>query len=112
MSNSLHGEVWADLAIWRGGLIVRQCMFYKLCRQYAGSNGPQTLSASWHVEEGLLGESDEDELYGPLMNSKEPIKEFVKSVRSGDRLALVAMSTGRGTMQVCEKARLDVYYED
>jgi hypothetical protein len=115
LPENINAEGWFDLAIIRGDQIEQQDMFcHRRVRQEGQDySGTRTHSASWHVEKGLVGAVGDSESYGSRGDEQQQqIIDFVKSVRIGDRLALVAITGRQETVLVCEEAQLKVYYED
>jgi ankyrin repeat protein len=115
LPENINAEGWFDLAIIRGDQVEQQDMFCHRCVRQEGQDrsGTRTHSASWHVEKGLVGAVGDSESYGSRGDEQQQqIIDFVKSVRIGDRLALVAITGTQETVLVCEEAQLKVYYED
>ena len=102
------GDECFDLDILKEDRVVRQHWFCR-CREHAeDGKETQTQTVTWHLMNGFIGmtgiETEDWE--------HSQAKEFVKSLSIGDRIMVIALAAGLGTVNVGEETEVKVYYED
>lgn len=107
-----HSEVYHDLGILRNGQLERQHKYcgYEAWQSYDTTT--QTHGATWHLERGLEGVTGPEASYGPRVDKHQRVQAFVRALKTGDRVVLVAVAKGEGAVNVVEGAEIKVFYED
>lgn len=102
------GDKWFDIGILREDRVERQQWFCR-CREHAeDGKETQTQTVTWHLMNGFIGRTGLETEDGKHSQAKE----FVRSLGIGDRVIVVALAAGLGTVNVVEEAEVKVYYED
>ncbi|KAI4263305.1 MAG: hypothetical protein L6R42_001543 [Xanthoria sp. 1 TBL-2021] len=86
----------------------RQHWFCRCCEHAEDGKETQTQTITWHLMNGFIGRTGLETEDGKHSQAKE----FVRSLGIGDRIIVVALAAGLGTVNVVEEAEVKVYYED
>ena len=103
-------NTWYDLALIRDGRAVLQ---YEFSRNRHGTNEAREYACSWWLDKGHdAGEKGKEVSKWRRERDLEEARRFVRELRGGDRVAVVARTQWEAWICITEEAEVEGFYEE